>query len=61
MRKGFLLLASFIIVRVLITTLTGANSEVQTTGQRFLFLGSSLLLLSIGLTYLGFTHWVGID
>ncbi|HSK87699.1 MAG TPA: CPBP family intramembrane glutamic endopeptidase, partial [Anaerolineales bacterium] len=51
----------FVVIRAILTYVTGANGESQSTMQRVVFLGGAFLILSVGLTYFGFTRWVGVD
>jgi hypothetical protein len=37
------------------------DQGVQISSQSILFLTSAFLILSVGLVYLGFTKWIGID
>lgn len=60
-RKGLTLLAMFVVIRAILTYITGVNGESQSTLQRAVFLGGAFLILSVGLTYLGFTRWAGVD
>lgn len=62
-KKGLTLLVVFIALRALLTYLTGASDEgiVQNAWQRIVFLVGGFLVLSVGLTYFGFTHWIGVD
>ena len=60
-KKGLVLLVLFVLIRAALTYATRANGESQTMGQRILFLVGGFLILSVGLTYLGFTRWVGVD
>lgn len=60
-KRGLVLLIVFVLLRAGLTYLTEANGEMQTMWQRIVFLVGSFLLLSVGLTYFGFTRWVGVD
>lgn len=60
-KKGLVLLILFVLIRAALTFATDANSESQTLSQRILFLAGGFLILSVGLTYFGFTRWVGVD
>jgi membrane protease YdiL (CAAX protease family) len=61
--RGLVLLGAFVVIRALLARawdryFPGGYS----TDPLFLaFLGGTFLLLSIGLVYLGFTRWVGVD
>jgi len=62
-RRGLVLLAAFVVLRAVVARawdryFPGGYS----TDPVFLaFLGGTFLLLSVGLVYLGFTRWVGVD
>ncbi|HSL45351.1 MAG TPA: type II CAAX endopeptidase family protein [Anaerolineales bacterium] len=60
-KKGFVLLGIFIALRAILTYITGATGEAQSLLQRVAFLAAGFFMLSIGLTYFGFTRWVGVD
>lgn len=61
--RGLVLLGAFVVIRALLARawdryFPGGYS----TDPLFLaFLGATFLLLSVGLVYLGFTRWVGVD
>jgi membrane protease YdiL (CAAX protease family) len=61
--KGAVLLGVFVVLRaVLVRVWERYFGGVYSTDPAFLaFLGGTFLLLSVGLVYLGFTRWVGVD
>jgi membrane protease YdiL (CAAX protease family) len=62
-RRGLVLLGTFVVVRAVLTRVwTRTFGGTYSIEPAFLaFLGGIFLLLSVGLVYLGFTRWVGVD
>ncbi len=59
--KGIIILAVFVVLRAIIAKIGGVDQGVQFSSQSILFLTSAFLIISVGLVYLGFTKWIGID
>lgn len=60
-QKGLVILVLFVLLRAALTYATGANYRSQTPWQHIIFLAGGFLILSVGLTYFGFTRWVGVN
>ncbi len=60
-KKGIIILAVFVVLRAIIAKIGGVNQGVQFSSQSILFLTSAFFIMSVGLVYLGFTKWIGID
>ena len=62
-RRGLVLLGTFVVVRAVLARVWNRYFDGAYSADPFFlaFLGSTFLLLSVGLVYLGFTRWVGVD
>jgi membrane protease YdiL (CAAX protease family) len=62
-KKGLALTACFVVLRLIVTKLWavwfGGNYVLSV--PFLIFLSSVFLVMSVGLVYLGFTRWVGVD
>jgi uncharacterized protein len=60
-KKGFFILITFVILRGILADIGKVDQGLQINSRSILFLTSAFFILSVGLVYLGFTKWVGID
>lgn len=60
-KKGLLILAAFVILRAILARIGEIDQGLQFNTRSILFLSSAFLIMSVGLVYLGFSRWVGID
>jgi membrane protease YdiL (CAAX protease family) len=62
-RRGLVLLGTFVVVRAVLARAWNRYFDGAYSADPFFlaFLGGTFLLLSVGLVYLGFTRWVGVD
>ncbi len=60
-RKGLILLVLFIVIRAMLAYITGTNLLATSDANSALFLLSAFLILSVGVVYLGFSRWVGVN
>jgi len=59
--KGVVLLVVFVVLRAVIMAIPGFGQELEANLQSLLFLLVAFLIGSVGIVYLGFAKWVGID
>jgi membrane protease YdiL (CAAX protease family) len=60
-KKGLLIIVAFVILRAVMARIGEVDQGLEVNTRSILFLSSNFFIMSVGLVYLGFSRWVGID